>query len=131
MNKIATPKDLISELQRVLAYASSKKPSRTKLSRDLSALSEKVSSQEKTASSFTITLPVMVGASDYREFKSVLNILKGMGFSGVKLAYTSREDFIIPSKYGVGPNFGIFYTKESELKEFPGGFEEVFLTPHR
>jgi hypothetical protein len=43
MDKIATPKDLVSELQRLIAYASSEKPSRAKLSSALFGLADKVS----------------------------------------------------------------------------------------
>jgi hypothetical protein len=47
MDKIATPKDLVSELQRVIAYAGSEKPSRAKLSKSLTLLASLVEGTSK------------------------------------------------------------------------------------
>lgn len=49
MQKIAKPQELQAELQRLLAYASSEKPSRAKLSAELNALADRVADTNRIA----------------------------------------------------------------------------------
>jgi thioredoxin-like negative regulator of GroEL len=50
MHKIASPRELQSEIHRLLVYAGSEKPSRVKLAAELRALADRVASTERTAS---------------------------------------------------------------------------------
>jgi hypothetical protein len=120
MDKIATPKDLVSELQRVIAYAGSEKPSRAKLSSALSSLAGKVSSQEKTAAS--IKLPMFVGASDYHEFDQIKSILKKLGVK-VEVLEVDGEEYNLPYKVP-GPYVGLLCSSSKEGKTYLKSLEK-------
>jgi len=59
MNKIASPKELVSELQSILEYSQTKNPSREKLAKDLSELANRVAGpiSAKTAERIPTSLP--------------------------------------------------------------------------
>lgn len=79
MDRIATPRNLVTELQKILAYAETEKPSREKLAAELNALADR-----------TARAPQMPGSRNLDEGRS--SLIKGLSeaYPGVD-SYKVRE----------------------------------------
>jgi hypothetical protein len=75
MDRIATPRGLVAELQKILAYAETEKPSREKLATALNALADR-----------TARAPQMPGSKDIDDARSSLVIGLASAYPGVDRA---------------------------------------------
>ena len=84
MNKIASPKDLRAEVQRILDYANGpEKPSREKLASDLRSLADRVATTAITESMKTFDRALDHFEAGIKELKSLETEVKSLNLSEI------------------------------------------------
>lgn len=83
MNKIASPNDLIAEINRLLAYCSGPSPSRTRLASELMSLAQRLGGATSSArysvdDEGSFTLAEMIEANDWTTSSKEVRELKAL-----------------------------------------------------